>query len=151
MRGAGRVASPIGISVRVGVPALAGRAASRRGSNRTPGPDIALVAAGEVFQPLAPARLTELAQSADLDLADALAGNSKMLGHLIERAGRTVPQTIAEFEHLAIARRQRTEHLADSLAQQLLVDRLAWAGRGGVGHQVLQRTLLLIAVGLFQA
>src|SRR5262249_7027420 len=75
----------------------------------------------EVGQPTAALRLAQLPQAATLDLADALAGDAEVTGHLVQRPGVAVPQPEAQLDHLAVARRQRPQHLAHPLLEQVLV------------------------------
>src|SRR5205085_11563881 len=100
---------------------------------------------GELGEPLAAQWLAELEQPAGLDLPDALARDAVDLGHLVERPRLAIPQAEAQLDHLALARRQRPQHLADALAQQMLVGALAGRERPVVAQELLQRPLALTA------
>src|SRR5256885_16740227 len=84
-----------------------------------------LVALREAGEPLAALGLAELEQAAGLDLADALAGDAVATGHLVERLRVAVLEAETQLDHLALARRQRAEHLPDAFLQEAAVDRLA--------------------------
>src|SRR5947209_3797466 len=111
---------------------------TRLGRKRRNGPSFHVRELGEA---LAPQRLTQLQQAARLDLADALARDAVGAGHLFQRLRVAVLQPEAQLDHLALARRQRPQHLADALAQQVLVHRDAGVRRVRVVEEVLQRTL----------
>src|SRR5207245_2463085 len=96
---------------------------------------------GELRQPLASQRLPQLQQAARLDLADALAGDAVGPRHLLQGPRLAVAQAEAQLDDLALARGQRSQHLADALAEQMLINRLAGVGGVGVVQEVLQGPL----------
>eukprot|EP00976_Prorocentrum_cordatum_P093764 1189529-Prorocentrum_minimum.AAC.4 len=89
-------------------------------------------------------RLPELAQRLGLDLPDALACDAEDVANLLQRAHAAVIQPVAQAQHVALARRQRVEHVLQVLLEE--------APRGGVlgrNHPpvldgVLQLALLVV-------
>src|SRR5690349_20528272 len=71
----------------------------------------------EAAQPLAPARVAQLAQRLSLDLADALAGDLEVLAHLFQRVVGLLADAEAHAQHLLLARGERGQHLAGLLGQ----------------------------------
>src|SRR5262245_61855931 len=64
---------------------------------------------GELGEALAAERLAELEKTAGLDLADALASDAVLAGHLFQRARLAVLEAEAHLDHLSLARRQRPQ------------------------------------------
>src|SRR5262249_24536752 len=111
----------------------------------------ALFYLGEVRQALTADRLAQLQQPARLNLPDPLAGDAVGPRHLLEGARVAVAEAETQLNDLALARRQRPQHLADALAQPVPTDPRAGVGRVGVVEEVLQRPLAVAAERLVQA
>ena len=79
----------------------------------------------ELLQPLASQWLSQLQQPSSLDLPDALARDPVDLRDFIERPRVAITKPEAQFDHFPLARRQRSQHLGNSLAEQMLVDEMA--------------------------
>src|SRR5262245_31060573 len=64
--------------------------------------------------------MTELAQHTRLDLADALAGDTKLAPDFLQRTVATSVQAVAQLNDLALTLGQLIEHDLDLLAQDAL-------------------------------
>src|SRR5438552_2763924 len=71
----------------------------------------------EIFQALASRRMAQLAQRLGLDLADPLAGHPELPADLLQRPGTAVIEPESQLQHLALARRERLQHVLQLLLQ----------------------------------
>src|SRR4051794_8343633 len=81
------------------------------------------------------------------DLADALARDPEGATDLLERAGVAAVEPVAQLEHLALAMRERREHVLELLAAQLRDHHLVRAGFLVVLDERAQRAVVLVADG----
>src|SRR5579885_2843680 len=65
--------------------------------------------------------VAQLAQTARLNLADALTGDAKALSDLIERLWPAVFKAEAQFDHFAITWRQAAQHFVQPFSQQVQI------------------------------
>src|SRR5690349_12382593 len=95
-----------------------------------------LLGGGEVLQQPAAVGLPQSAEAASLDLADALAGDTEPLGHLVQGVGPAVPQAEAQLDDLPVPGGERTQDLVEPLSEEAVVRLRARVGGVAVAHQV---------------
>src|SRR5262249_50599610 len=93
----------------------------------------------------------KLEEAAGFDLPDPFTGDAVAAGDLVERPRLAVLEAEAKLDDLALARRQRTEHLGNPLLEQHLIDVLAGVLRAIVVDHFLERSLGVFAHRLLQA
>src|SRR5437016_14593318 len=71
----------------------------------------------EIFQALASRRMAQLAQRLGLDLADPLAGHPELPADLLQRPGKAIIEPEAQLQHVALATRERFQHVLQLLLQ----------------------------------
>src|SRR5947207_2795456 len=106
---------------------------------------------GEPRQALTADRLTKLDEAAGLDLANAFARYAVALGDLVEGARLAILEAETQFDHLALAGRQRPQHLGDALLQKMLIGVQAGVGGAGVVQEFPQGPLGVVAHGFVNA
>src|SRR3954452_14822174 len=74
----------------------------------------------EALELAAAERVLQLADRLRLDLADPLPRHLEDPAHLLQRVGVAVPQAVPQLDDLALAVRQRLEHLLDLVLEHLL-------------------------------
>src|SRR5437667_128340 len=104
----------------------------------------------EIFQALASRRMAQLAQRLGLDLADPLAGHPELPADLLQRPGTAIIEPEAQLQHLALARRERLQHVLQLLLQH--GKRRRFGRREGVLvlDEVAQVAVFLFADGRLQ-
>src|SRR5438128_10713178 len=100
---------------------------------------------GEAGEALAAQRLPQLDEAAGLDLPDALAGDAVAARHFIQRPRLAVAQPKAKLDHFALALRQRAQHFADAVAQEMLIGGLARTVDAGIIEEIAERALGIVA------
>src|SRR4051794_5038183 len=92
----------------------------------------------------------ELLQALVLDLADALAGDVERPAHLVERAGVLAVEPVAQLEDAALAVRERPEDPLQRLCPHRHLGRLVGQRHVGVGEEVPELGLLVVADRLLE-
>src|SRR5262245_16850493 len=105
----------------------------------------ASAALDERAQPLAPRRVTQLAERLGLELPDALAGHLEVLTHLLERVVRLLADAEPHPEHLLLARGERGQHLPGLLGQVHVDHRVRGRDQALVLDEVAEVGILLLA------
>src|SRR6185436_2888952 len=93
---------------------------------------------GELAQLAAAARVAELAQRLDLDLADPLAGEAELAADLLERAGVAVVEAEAKAQHTLLPPVERGEHVLNLLPAHPIRDDVQRRDRVLVGDQLAE-------------
>src|SRR4029079_13523963 len=100
---------------------------------------------GELAQLAAAARVAELAQRLDLDLADPLAGQAELLADFLERPGMPIVEAEAEAEDPLLATVERGEHVLDLLTAHAVRDHVERRDRVLVGDELAELRVALVA------
>src|SRR6478736_3344107 len=99
----------------------------------------------EVAELPAAGRVAKLAERDRLDLADALARETELLGHFLERAGVPVLETEAQRQDTALSAVERVEHGLDLLAEHGLRRRVVRGDGTCVLDEVTEERVLFLA------
>src|SRR5436853_5644598 len=105
---------------------------------------------GYVAQNLCVREGAELLQRLILDLPDALARHVERAPDLVERARVLAVESVAEDQHLALARRELVQQLLERLAPERRLCRLVGKRRALVGDEVTELRFLLVPDRLLQ-
>lgn len=112
---------------------------------------VARFAVAEFLQPGATGGLSELQQTPGFDLADAFPCDAILPGDFIQGAGGAVPQAEAEFDDLAFARGEGSEHFVDAFLEQSGIDVVSRGGCVVVGEKVFQGPFAVAADWFMEA
>src|SRR2546429_8473486 len=102
-------------------------------------------------QSLAAHRLPQLEESASFDLPNPFPRDAVAAGHFIQRSRPSIPEAKAQLDDFSLTRGQRSQHFADPLAQQVVVDGLAGTGGIRITQKVFERPFAIVAQGFVQA
>ena len=91
--------------------------------------------------------MPQLAQRLRFDLADAFPRHAELPADLLQGAGPTVVESEAELEHLALARRERLQHVLQLLLEHGERRRFRWSQGVLILDEVPQVAVLLFADG----
>src|SRR5690606_1518699 len=98
-----------------------------------------------IAQHLRAARVAELPQRLRLELADALPRHANLPADAFQRAASPIHQAVPHRDHITLAVRQRLEHRADLLAQELASGRVRRSRQLLVLDEVTEAAVLFLA------
>src|SRR5262249_17790185 len=97
-----------------------------------------------VAQLLAEARVAQLTQRLDLDLADTFACDAELLADFLERTAMAILQAEAQLQPTPLALGELVEHLLDLLTQHLVAGRIRGRQHLRILNKVTELAILLL-------
>ena len=90
-------------------------------------------------------RMAHFAQGLGFDLPNAFAGDTELLAHFLQRAGKAIAQAEAQFEHPSLALGQPGEHIRELILEEAETRYLRRAFSGFILNEITKTRIIAVS------